>query len=331
MFKSLIESLDLEVSLPNILKEIIDLKITSVKFKLSSAFASQSTDNVAEINSLLEEWTELNDGLLTEEVTDNKYTVVRAPTVSEIFDNSKAENRIQIYPKVLTEALGGGVLRGHHIVFFGRPEIGKTTFLLNMCYGFLKQGLTVLYVGNEDPANDIFERFLWRLSGLGAEESKKDPERVAKIVAQRNYDKFIFCDVDDGTLNGIRCLIEEYRPDVLIVDQARNLSFKDASNRVLNLETGARGIRGFGKRYNLVPISTYQAGESADGRLLLNMGDLDYSNTGVQGTADLMIGFGANEEYIRSGRRMLSLCRNKISGKKFPIPVKIDPLRSLVE
>ena len=49
------------------------------------------------------------------------------------------------------------------------------------------------------------------------------------------------------------------------------------------------------------------------------------SKTAFPGDTDLMIGIGANEEYLNQGRRMLTLCRNKINGNHAQIPITIIP------
>jgi hypothetical protein len=60
------------------------------------------------------------------------------------------------------------------------------------------------------------------------------------------------------------------------------------------------------------------------------MGDVDFSNTGIPGAADCMIGIGATREYIAQGHRMLSFPKNKIGGVsgREPVRVTLDATRS---
>jgi len=130
-----------------------------------------------------------------------------------------------------------------------------------------------------------------------------------------------------GTVQEIEKYIRKVEPDVLIVDQMRNLESSD-TNRVLQLDAVARNLRNLGKKYNLYNFSLTQAGDSADNKLYLEMGDVDFSNTGVPGAADCMIGVGANREFLANGFRMLSFPKNKIGHTKEPVRVTLDSERS---
>ena len=55
------------------------------------------------------------------------------------------------------------------------------------------------------------------------------------------------------------------------------------------------------------------------------MGDVDSSNTGIPGACDVMIGIGASGEDEASGRRVLSLPKNKRSGRHDFFPVGVNP------
>ena len=79
-----------------------------------------------------------------------------------------------------------------------------------------------------------------------------------------------------------------------------------------------------GKRYNCVIVSITQAGDSADQKQVLGMGDIDWSNTGIQAAADLLIGIGTTDELERQGKRWITLCKNKVGGRHASFPVKVD-------
>ena len=58
------------------------------------------------------------------------------------------------------------------------------------------------------------------------------------------------------------------------------------------------------------------------------MGDVDSSNTGIPGAADLMIGVGVTDALEKAGQRLLSLPKNKLGVVRAAIPVSLDPYRS---
>ena len=99
---------------------------------------------------------------------------------------------------------------------------------------------------------------------------------------------------------------------------------------VKHIETASNTMRTIAKKYGIVTVSITQAGDSAYNKLVLEQGDVYFSNTGVPGSADLMIGVGINDDFEYNNKRMLSICKNKINGKHEYFPVKVDPARNLM-
>ena len=119
--------------------------------------------------------------------------------------------------------------------------------------------------------------------------------------------------------------MHKYKPDVFIVDQIRNLYSSKNLTKVESLEYIAQCMRNLAKESSSVGVSVTQAGASAEGCLVLGLNDVDFSNTGIPSTADLMIGIGVTPEYDKSNRRVLSLAKNKITGVHSNIPVSVIP------
>ncbi|WP_373088763.1 AAA family ATPase [Zhongshania sp.] len=316
VFQVMVDAFE-DVSVPNIIAEVLALKKQALKEKLAAACGATNNDD--EIEKIYREL----ESIRVKENHSGAADLYQGISAAEVVEKTTGGNLIKLWPKEVNDAIGGGVLRKHHIVLFARPDIGKTTFCLNLAYGFLKQGLKVLYLGNEDPAHHIIKRMMCLLAGVPTKILDAQPEKVDAILAKRNWDKFYFAELMPGTPGQIRELVEEIAPDVLIVDQARNLDMKE-SNKVLQMEKGCKFVRDISKQHDMVGVSVVQAGDSAEGKLVLGMGDVDFSNTGVAATADLMLGFGANDEYERQGQRMISYPKNKINGNKEPTRVPIE-------
>lgn len=115
----------------------------------------------------------------------------------------------------------------------------------------------------------------------------------------------------------------------MVIDQMRNLVCQEES-RVQQLETIARELRRLAIRHQVLVVSVTQAGDSASGKLTLDMSDVDGSKTGIQGTCDLMVGIGVNDAYLESGHRMLSFPKNKLSLDKEPLRVRLDLRRGKI-
>jgi KaiC/GvpD/RAD55 family RecA-like ATPase len=309
MFTNLVATLDaFDVSGRNVVDDLLETKREVVGHKLAhSLLAGEQTA------LLLTEYEQL---LSAESFVAEDYEDARQGySVEELCATGfNKDNLIQVMPASLNERLDGGVKPGHHIILFARPEMGKTMMTIEMMAGFLRQGLTVLYIGNEDPIDDINMRVVNRLSGMTKLEVMTSPNKADVIARQNGYEQLILKSLAPGTVREITGLIEKYSPHVLVLDQLRNLNMKN-DNYVLALEQAAKQARQWGKRYSSVVVSVTQAGDSATGKAVLDMGDVDFSNTGIPSQADVMIGLGAGEEQIAAGEIVLSLPKNKVSGR----------------
>lgn len=160
-------------------------------------------------------------------------------------------------------------------------------------------------------------------TGMDEEQIKAAPDRAQQLLDKRGWKFVRFIPIHPGTPKQIDAYIERYGADCAIVDQIRNL-YVGAETRVNQLEMAATAMRNIGKRRNCLMVSVTQAGDSADNKLSLEMGDIDFSNTGIPATADLMVGVGVNKEYDSNGMRMVSTPKNKIGGVHGSFPVKIS-------
>lgn len=306
------------VSVVNLIKEVYEIKLSHLSDKIASCMVAKKYQ---EADELLDTYKRLREDESI--AVEQNHKIHSGTSVNDLVERIHTDSLIKVLPTSLNNAIMGGVLPAHHIVVFAPTDMGKTLFAVNMAYGFLKQGLTVGYVGNEDPGEDILTRLLTRITGMDLTEIQRNPEEADRIARSRGYDNFILMEADPGTESEIRNFVEEYELDVLIVDQIRNLDMGE-SNRVLQLEKAAQMMRNVGKRYGVLPVSFTQAGDSATGKIFLSRGDIDYSNVGIPGTADVLIGIGADDDMEVRGDRMLSLVKNKRGGDKEPIRVKFD-------
>lgn len=237
-------------------------------------------------------------------------------------------SRYVVSPRVLNQHISGGVAPGHNVTIFGRPESGKTALAITMACGFARRGLGVLYIGNEDPVQDLMVRMITNLTNKTVDELALDPDAGEREALAAGARFIVVKATAPGTIAEIESLVKRHKPAVLFVDQLRNITSGKSDNYTQLLDKNAQAVRALGKRYGLVTVSVTQAGDSASGRPVLDMGDVDSSNTGIPGAADLMIGVGVTEALDSAGQRMLSLCKNKLGVVKPAIPVSLDPYRS---
>jgi len=307
------------VSGVNVVAVVLGAKREALGNRIASMLASTNKDELPELMAEFQRLTESTS--LPDRAQDTSELLV-APDIDEVTHGDE-QDLIRLMPISLNRRLDGGVLRGHHVVVFARPEMGKTMFVINAVAGFLRQDMRVLYLGNEEPIQDTVLRIMSRLSEMTKHQIMEDKQTAYNLAVDKGYKNLYLMRLTPGTLREIEELVVQVRPDVLVVDQLRNIQVKDDS-LTRSLEKAANGVRQIAGKYKCLALSVTQAGESASGKAVLTMGDVDSSNTGIPGACDVMIGIGATKEDEVSNRRVLSLAKNKRSGNHSFFPVSVN-------
>ena len=253
---------------------------------------------------------------------DEDESLLEGVKICDIVESLKNQNRIKLWPKALHQATGGA-MRGNNVLVFGRPEVGKSLFIINMVGGLLHDGYKVLFIENEDPAKSTMSRLICRLADKPLIDVIENPDEVENVVRQRGYNNLILKSLSPGTFRDIQSLIDHHGVDVVVINQLRNIWVGKAS-RVEQMEIAATSARNLAKKNDILVIGVTQAGDSGTNKLRLEMGDIDFSNTGMPAQMDLIIGIGSNEEYDGKSWRMISLPKNKLSGEHLYFPVMVD-------
>lgn len=327
--KDFTQLIDDAISLSASSRNVEQVVFESKKYEVGRSLA-QAIANDRPHQEILEQYNEIYKASCLNDVLDRGLEVYENVDIKELI---KTEHTNAVYlklsPRSLNDRLGGGLKKGNHVVAFGRPEAGKSCFSINAACGFAKQGFKGLYFINEDRPEDIILRCIANLSGISKFELVDDEtiDRAESIAKQNGFDNIRVISVAPGNLDQIDRLLGQYRPDWMVIDQLRNIAIKE-DNRVVQLEKAATGIRTLAKKWDVATISVTQAGDSASGKAMLDMSDIDSSKTGIPAQADLMVGIGVTEELEDRSMRQLTLPKNKLGGKHESFPVRIDTLLS---
>lgn len=308
------------VSESNVVAEYIELKREALEH------------TIADLMLAGEDYSDLLEKLLTLNVLEEheESTVYIGTEIDDVLSSISPDNLIRVHPLSLNERLDGGLVPGTQMVIYAPTEVGKSLLSINMACGFLRDGRRVLYGGNEDPAKSMLLRFFSNLSGCNKQDILRAPHEAQRRARANGYDNLIFKDLMPGSLAEIRSLIEKYKPDVVFVDQMANMECR-SSSKVEKNEILACGLRSMAKKYGVVMIIMHQASDDAYGKNILEKNHLYYSNVGVQGQMDVMIGMGMDSSYEQQDLRMLCLTKNKLSGCHDNFPVRVVPELSMVE
>ena len=317
LYRNILKTLEGTTSSANLIEEVIAMKKDAIARELSSLLLTQKRSGVLE---LMESYKDVE--LSTQDDNDEDESLLVSASVSDVVESLTNKNRIRMWPKALNEATGGAI-RGNNVLVFGRPEVGKSLFIINMVGGLLHDGYKVLFIENEDPAKSTMSRLICRLAEKPIVDVIDNPDKVEDVVKQKGYDNLILKSLSPGTFKDIQSLIDQHGVDVVIINQLRNI-WVGKESRVEQMEIAATSARNLAKKNDILVIGVTQAGDSGTNKLRLDMGDIDFSNTGMPAQMDLIIGVGSNDEYDSKSWRMISLPKNKLSGEHVYFPVLVD-------
>jgi KaiC/GvpD/RAD55 family RecA-like ATPase len=325
IFKQLMdEAVGAEVSQLNVEATVIAAK----QHELEQQIALSCVNKDGKALELMEEYRKLSSMSTLEELLTGGATIVERITVDSLVAERREEGMLmKVLPRVINDRLDGGLLPGHHVTVFARPEMGKSLGIISFAGGFARQGYPVLFIENEDRPSDVQMRLVSNLSGMDRRQILSDPEKAQRVADTNGLEQVKVVELTPGTPHQIEELVARYSPSVVIINQLRNLNVGE-QNKVIALEEAAKEARNIGKRNNAAVISVTQAGDSADGKRFLEMGDVDFSNTGIPAQCDVLMGIGGDEAMIQQGERGISFPKNKIGvgrDSHDPVVVKVRP------
>lgn len=318
-----------DLSTINLRDELIKLKREQVSDKLVEKLVSDDDAKSADVRSLIEQYQFYDAGELDDaETTEAK--VYNSVDVADIIGSYSEDKLIKLYPPSLNNKVGG-ILPQSHVVVFARPEVGKSLFTINLAASMAARGKRVLFVEMEDPTDATVLRFISNMTGLAKDDLINNPDNIAKarkLLSQRGYDNVTVAEAANASVASIEKLIIEHKPQVVFVNQLRQLKFKNADGDVQKLAMAGASMRRLAKKHNIVVVSIHQAAETGDGKLTLDLRDMYMSKTALQGDVDLAIGVGINKSFPED-RRMISICKNK-NGWHGCVPVRVEETLSRV-
>lgn len=321
------EAYAIETSAANTDEIILNFKRNDIGNRLAVALANKDK---TEADKLVEEYQELSRIESLDQLNATGTEIMDGDSWDEITNKELGrESALRLFPRVLSEHLGHRASGGHHIVTFARPEMGKTALNLTIGCGFARQGSPGIYFGNEDRMADVYMRAVSNLTGLDESGIRADLERAKELAFQRGLGNIKFVSLSPGNPQQVEAFVEKFKPGWFVMDQLRNLNVKEA-NKVLQLEYATTAMRTIAKKYNCIGVSTTQAGDSAEGKAVLDMGDVDFSNTGVAAQADVLLGMGASVDQYKRNQRTIHLSKNKITGDHATFTVEIQPQLSRI-
>lgn len=304
-------SLDTDVSALNVVHIVLELKRKNLTAEFAAASMSGEKKLADKLLASLNEIWELTD---LEEAKDAEWNDARA--TASLFDSIGRDKRIPFGCPAINSKLDGGLLPGHHVVIFGRTEVGKSSLVIDCTARLLKNEQRVLYIGNEDQIDILKLRLLGRYLKRSQAELESKPE-VASLEFAEAESRLLMTQLYNGSIDSIEQRVIEFKPTVLVIDQFRNL-LSDQDGLTRGMEANAIKLRSLLLKHSLIGISVTQANDRSERHgqespVYLQTGDVDSSRVGLPSQADLLLGIGANSEMKQRGQRFINFCKNKLS------------------
>lgn len=258
-------------------------------------------------------------------------------------------DRVPIYPAMLNGVFAGGLAPGHTVIVFGRPGAGKTLVVVNMGVGFLYAGKVVLHIMNEESQEALTMRYLslmvltqhGELQNLTHYDQARrdkclrfcmqvatstDKDELIGLKVAPHIRNFRNLHIAHGVYNyvQVRALVAKLKPDLVIIDQVRHFGRGGDDPLHASLERVTQDLRAHAHEAGFTGVGVTQAGATAEGKPVLDLADIDGAKTGLQGACDAIIGLGKGPDDEMRKQRIVSVCRNKISGTITHFPVSID-------
>ena len=198
--------------------------IRSHKAKQLSDTLNRIEVNSDNLGETLDYLTMVVDGLSDRK---NKRTKTLAEITKENKDNYFKESekpKIEMEFAALND-LVGGFEGGDMIVIGARPAVGKSAFAAQMTNHFSELGKKIGYFNLEMPENQIYERFVSAVSGIGLTRIKRavnftgdEKPRFDKANEILETKDQIVVTTGSQTVNSIKALCKNAEYDVIIVD-----------------------------------------------------------------------------------------------------------------
>ena len=158
---------------------------------------------------------------------------------TDTFDRSmyfREINRIFTGIESMDEATGG-INDGDLVYIVGRPQDGKTTFLLHLIAKWFWEGKKILVVSNEIPWLDMLFKIDAIIAGVSVgekrsgkwKEGSKEKLKFMQYLSSIAPNKIVIPDRPVRKPSEILALIQEHKPDVIAIDGVYLMSMTGAA------------------------------------------------------------------------------------------------------
>jgi hypothetical protein len=171
----------------------------------------------------------------------------------------------------------------------------------------------ILWFANEEEGDVVKLRIIQACLGITMEQLLSDLPGY-----QKQFDKIIGGRIKlmaKGVIQArtIEKKCERYKPSLIVIDQLAHIQGFKNEKKNLQLGDAFRWGRELAKEYAPM-VAVHQAGGTAEGKMWLDMGDVDEVKTAAQAHADWILGVGKRNDDGYEKIRYLAVSKNKLAG-----------------
>ena len=316
--KELKFNIDIEVFKNEFTKAIQTYEIEKFILKSANNIGRISfEDMLSDIRNIVSKYKPQSSGIDVDN-TERIIQIIRHNTEEKITTGSDSLNKL----------LYGGYGTNEITIIMAPPGRGKSFFLINVMYGAMLAGKSVLYVTFELSEKSVLKRLYGRISQsskkelLNEEQVKKSVNKFFTLCKAKG--KVIYLPSKSVSVEGIESLIEkqqlyfDFTPDLLIVDYLdlvapRVIDYKgELRHRLRNITDDLRSIS---LRRNIALISATQANRTSLAKMKITEANVSESFGKIE-VADVVLAICQTDEEKKMERVRLSVLKNRdyISG-----------------
>ncbi len=191
---------------------------------------------------------------------------------SEVLQNQIIKTGFEDYDEEF-----GGLLKGELTIIGGRPGMGKTQFVVNLCTNIASVGKPVAYISLELSNFLVSNRFIGNLSKVSSRDllkgDLKEQEEFnvkAAVTKLNNLSIYVYDQYQSSIfsiLERCRQLVSEQKVEAIFIDYLQLITANSKRfNREAELALITRELKQLAKELNIVVVATSQLSRNVENR-----------------------------------------------------------------
>jgi len=259
-----------------------------------------------------------------EDVDGSEDSLLYTINMLDAQDDYEASQQWQWQDSQLNDLVKGGG-PGRNMLIVALTNVGKTSFAVYNAVGFMRQGAKVLHCSiAEDSKVSLQRRYYQAALALTDNELDIHTQEATEDFMKEFSGKLFLAPVDSLTVGELENLVKEIKPDVVILDDFKDLDLGRKVDMRMDKLYGSLAVRikSLAIKYNFFAVCLAQASDSATGKKKLDRQDVADSKVDIPGKFQYVIGLarGGADHSIR----YISFIKNKLGREDEVIISRLD-------